>query len=63
VGEALLPTMMELVLEPSEMKEEVMWWDMSCPLESEKDLDGHIGWAVTHIRRKYEHMLVCGNDD
>ena len=55
--------MMGLVLEPSEMKEEVMWWDMSCPLESEKDLDGHIGWAVTHIRRKYEHMLVCGNDD
>lgn len=48
--------MMELVPEPSEMKEEVMLWDMSCPLESEKDLDGHTGWAATHLTRKYEHM-------
>lgn len=31
--------MMELVLATSEMKEEVMWWDMD--LESEKDLDEH----------------------
>ena len=43
--------MMELVLATSEMKEEVMWWDRSCPLESEKDLDGHRVGSHSHKKK------------